>query len=151
VQFADMNALGLALLPKPHRPQYTEVSIHLDGIPLVDQLRRPEPRQSENYFRWNRARSLLTPGRHLLGTPRFPRYEGFSEILVCTCGETFCMALVVKAQVWPRHVGWLAWRIGSQGHTSPCDEPRPMLFGRSQYEAEVARVSEQYDRVRPDG
>ena len=69
-------------------------------------------------------------------------------MLVCTCGEAVCGAIAVSVRVWPEHVGWLAWRQFPLAEACPRCEFRPLLFRRSQYEAELVRVSEQYGLTR---
>jgi hypothetical protein len=94
------------------------------------------------------ARVLLLPGRHLLGTPNSPWCPGFSEVLVCNCGEAVCGAIAVRVRVSREHVGRLAWRQFPLAEASPLCEFRPVIFRRSQYEEGQARVSSEYGYVK---
>jgi hypothetical protein len=87
---------------------------------------------------------MLLPSRHLLGIPKTPWFSGFSEVLVCSCGEAACRAIAVVIRVWPSRVGWLAWRQFPATESSACCEFGPLMFERRQYEMELARVSEEY-------
>jgi hypothetical protein len=151
-----MNVITLGLVPDAGWPHDFTVAVHIDGEPLTERVRRIEAahRQatgadpSVGRYRWVRAGVMLLPGRHLLGVPNSPWCPGFSEVLVCTCGEAACGAFAVSVRVWPGHVGWLAWRQFPLTEACPYCEFRPLLFLRPQYEAELARVSEAYRRPR---
>jgi hypothetical protein len=151
-----MSVLELALVPDRTRPQELAVAVRFDGEPLTEPVRRVEaPHRravgadpAAGRYTWVRAEVMLLPRRHLLGVPASPWCPGFSEVLICTCGEAACGAIAVSVRVWPRHVGWLAWRQFPLAEASPLCEFRPLVFGRSQYEAELARVSEEYRLTR---
>lgn len=150
-----MNRIGLALVPHPDWPHFT-VAITIDGETLTERVRRAEAHYREligadpsvSRYRWAQARDLLLPGRHLLGTPNSPWCPGFSEVLVCSCGEAVCGAIAVQVRVGREHVGWLAWRQFPLAEAWRLCEFRPLIFRRSQYEAELARVSNEYEGVR---
>lgn len=150
-----MNVITLELVRDPRRPHDFAVSIHIDGDPLTERVRQIEARYRKTVgsdpavsrYRWVRAGVMLLPGRHLMGIPNSPWCSGFSEVLVCTCGEAACGAIAVSVRMWPEHVGWLAWRQFPLAEASPLCEFRPLLFRRQQYEMELARVSDLYRRI----
>jgi hypothetical protein len=150
-----MNVIELSLVPDRIRPHNFAVAVRIDGEWLTELARRAEvPHRlavgadpAVWRYTWVWAGFMLLPARHLLGGPASPWCPGFSEVLVCTCGEAACGAIAVSVRVWPRHVGWLAWRqFPSEEASGPC-EFRPLLFSRHQYEAELARVSGEYRRT----
>ena len=151
-----MNVIALRLVPDAGWPYDFTVSVHIDGEPLTERVRRVEaahrhaggPDPSVTPYQWVRAKVMLLPGRHLLGVPNSPWCPGFSEVLVCTCGEAACGAIAVSVRLWPEDVGWLAWRQFPLAEACPQCEFRPLVFRRSQYETELARVSEEYRRTR---
>lgn len=153
-----MNVIQLELVPDPSWLNDYTVSIVIDGEPLIELVRKIEAPYLQaigtnpeiSRYKPVRARVMLLPGRHLLGEPIFRWFEGFSEILVCTCGEALCGAIAVSVRVWPERIGWLAWRQFAMRESSPLCEFRPMIFHRSQYEAELIRISEEYQRLKPD-
>ena len=97
-----------------------------------------------------RGAVMLLPGRHLLGVSSSPWCPGFSEVLVCTCGEAACGAIAVSVRVWPRYVGWLAWRQVPLAEACPSCELHPVVFERARYEVELERVSKEYQRTLSD-
>ena len=151
-----MNIIALGLVPDVSRSHDFTVSVHIDGEPLIETVRRIEAshRQaigsdpSVSRYQWVRAGVMLRPGRHLLGTPNSPWLPGFSEVLVCNCGEAACGAIGVSVRVWGEYVGWLAWRQFPLTEACLSCEWRPLVFHRPQYEAELDRVSEEYRRAR---
>ncbi len=151
-----MNVINLALVPDCIRPNHLAVAVSIDGEPLTERVRRVEvPHRlavgadpSVTRYTWVWAGFMLLPRRHLLGVPASPWWPGFSEVLVCTCGEAACGAIAVSVRVWPGHVGWLAWRQFPLVEASPLCKFPSLVFNRSQYEAELERVSEEYRRTR---
>jgi hypothetical protein len=151
-----MNVITLGLVPDADWPHDFTVSVHIDVEPLTERIRRIEAthRQgvgadpSVSRYKSVRAGVMLLPVRHLLGVPNSAWCPGFSEMLVCTCGEAACGAVAVSVRVWPGHVGWLAWRQFPLAEACPHCEFRPLVFRRPQYEGELARVSEEYRRPR---
>jgi hypothetical protein len=144
-----MNVLNLSLVPDAIRPGGFAVAVRIDGEPLTELVRKVEAhhRRADGKdpapcrYTWVRAGVMLLPGWHLLGVPNSPWCPGFSEVLVCTCGEAACGAIAVSVRLGPRHVGWLAWRQFPLADACPDCEFRPLLFARPQYEAELERAS----------
>jgi hypothetical protein len=147
-----MNTIQLGLVMDHGWVQDFAVEIRIDGEPLIERVRRviaphreasgADP--SESRYKWMPARDLLLPTRHLLGVSSTPWCPGFSEVLVCTCGEAACGAIAVSVRLRPEHVGWLAWRQFPLAEAYRNCEFPPLVFRRSQYEEELARVSEEY-------
>jgi hypothetical protein len=153
-----MNVIEFALVPDVGWPNDFAAAVYIDGEPLTERVRRVEAphRQAAGYdpsavrYQWVRAEIMLLPSRHLLGTSGSPWSDwllGLSEVLVCTCGEAVCGSVGVSVRLWPRHVGWLAWRRFPLTEAHPRCEFQPQLFSRAQYEAELVRVSEKYHRA----
>jgi hypothetical protein len=151
-----MNALELFLVPDRVRTSDFAVAVQIDGEPLTEQVRKIEARHRQAAgcdptacrYTWVQARVMLLPGLHWMGVSASPWCPGFSEVLVCTCGEAACGSIAVSVRVSPGYVGWLAWRQFPLREACPHFEFRPLLFRRSQYEAELIRVSEEYRRTK---
>ena len=150
-----MHVLQLELLPRDDWREAV-VAIRINGESLLDRVARLETAQrisrglplQPTRYDWAEARRLLLPRQHLLGPPAISYWDGFSELLVCTCGESGCGAIAVSIRSMPRHIAWLAWRQLPLNETPQLDFPA-LLFARPQYEAELSRVSEQYRAERP--
>jgi hypothetical protein len=154
-----MNSIRLALAPTVAHPPDVGVGVWVDGQCLIDLVRRLEspwwqavgsPHPDGQYV-WVPARVALLPNRHLLGEPAVPWCGEYSPVVVCNCGEYACRAYAVRVEATSARVTW-AWaefppeeaRLGSQ--------LPPFTFDRGQYEAELARVSDEYRLMeRPEG
>ena len=109
-----MNVVHLALLPPRHPSRGFTVAVHIDGEPLTELARRVEVSHrlaigadhDRIRYTWVWAGVMLLPRLHLLGVSASPWCPGFSEVLVCTCGEAACGAIAVSVRVWPNHIGW---------------------------------------------
>ena len=145
-----------ALVPDVGWPHDFTVAVHIDGEPLTETVRRIEASHrrtageepSVTRYQWVRAGVMLLPGRHLLGIPASLWCPGFSEVLVCSCGEAACGAIAVSVRVWPEHVAWLAWRQFPLAEACPYCEFRPLFFSRPQYDAELGHASDWWQRAR---
>ena len=154
-----MNILSLELIPSPYGLWDWRVAIRIDGESLIcrvlrveaDYLRSIDAEITESRYSWVRARLYLLPYRAWLGAPELPWFPGFSEVVVCSCGEAMCRAISVKIEVWPNRIAWMAWRQFPTAQSSVSNEFRPLLFDRQQYESELTRVSEEYQRHVNDG
>jgi hypothetical protein len=151
-----MNVITLSLVPHRTRPGDQAVAIRIDAECLIDRVLRIETDYwqaigadpTSRHYTWVRARDMLLPSRHLLGVPAGPPwFPGFSELLICSCGEAACRAIAVRVRVWPSRVGWLAWRQFPAAEACPRTAFSPLLFDREQYEGELVRVSEEYRRT----
>lgn len=150
-----MNTIHFTLTTKPKFPDEAEVEIWVDGMSLIEHVRRLEGPwwakigrpQPEGQYIWVPAHTALLPSRHLLGDPAVPWADDYCPVIRCNCGEYACRCYAVKIELSSDKVIWSAWK------EIPPEEARlgellgQMTFLRSQYEAELLRVSEQY---RPD-
>lgn len=155
-----MNTIRLSLSPTTCHPAGAGVGIWVDGESLIDHIRRLEAPwwadigspQPDGQYVWVPALTALLPGRHLLGEPAkaaVPWCGEFSPLVVCNCGVYACRCYAVKVEVSPEQVVWSAWAEIPPEEARLGTLLRPMVFDRHQYEAELARVSEEYKSSHP--
>lgn len=93
-------------------------------------------------------RYVAAPSRHLLGEPVGP--YGYTEkvtLLQCVCGEAGCWSLLARITLTTETLTWSDFEQPHRGPDSGAghwryDAMRPLVFARSQYEAELQRLAD---------
>ena len=129
--------------------EWSDVAIHIDGVPLIDLVKRYE--QARGYvpaggYGWCPAGCTMPPSRHFLGESKWPRANGKVSLLLCECRCEGCWDFDARIVVTPGHIEWTDFE---QVHRRP-DSPAghwdysglgPFQFDRRQYEAALAAAA----------
>lgn len=151
-----LNVIRFKLCPTVAHPPDIGGAIWIDGESLIETVRRLEvpwwkaidaPQPDDQYV-WVPARTALLPSRHLLGESADGWCGPFSAVVVCNCGEYACRAYAVRIVVSAEQVRWSAWAEFPREEARLGSKLQPLSFDRNQYEAELARVSDEYRRAR---
>ena len=148
-----MDRIDFQLIPGGPDDFEDRVAIDVNDISLLELVRGAESRFALSSgelkptiaYRWVPARFTVLPAEHFLGRDTLGWWEDAVPVLVCSCGEWACTAIVVQIKVLSNRVIWRAWRDRSDRENARALESLgPCLFERLQYESALKRVSEQY-------
>ena len=145
-----MNRLTLEIVPNEDPVVPYGVEILIDGCSLAVLAKvaeRPSatlegcPEMAGEYFGVSPA-DVVLPSRHFWGRPACFLYDygDGTQILGCDCGDPMCWPLICRIVVSPEQIIWSDFR---QVRRPKWDHSNlgPFVFARSQYEAEVEKLS----------